>query len=70
MPGFYVLEPEVAGGFGENTILTRTPGKSMLVHKLHYQFDGWLGDPLWRRPLAISFLNRWLKGLSGRTSPV
>ncbi len=46
MPEFYVLEPEVAGGFGENTILTRTPGKPMVVHKLHYQFDGWLGDPL------------------------
>jgi hypothetical protein len=43
---YYVLEPEVAGGWGKNTVFSRTPGKPVVVHKLHYQFDGWLGDEL------------------------
>lgn len=42
---YYQLEPEVAGGFGEHTVIDRAPGK-MVVHKLHYEFDGWLGDEL------------------------
>jgi hypothetical protein len=43
---YYVVEPEVAGGFGKNTVFTRTPGIPTVVQKLHYQFDGWLGDEL------------------------
>lgn len=43
---FYKLDPEVAGGWGPNTEFTRTPGQRVIVHKLHYQFDGWLGDEL------------------------
>ena len=43
---FYKLDPEVAGGCGPNTAFTRTLGKPLVVHKLHYQFDGWLGDEL------------------------
>jgi hypothetical protein len=46
MTKYYVVEPEVAGGWGENTVFTRTPGLPTVVHKLHYQFDGWLGDEL------------------------
>lgn len=46
MAKYYVVEPEVAGGFGINTVFTRTEGKPMVVHKLHYEFDGWLGDSL------------------------
>lgn len=42
---FYVIEPEIAGGFGKNTVIDRTSGK-MVIQKLHYQFDGWLGDEL------------------------
>lgn len=42
---YYSIEPEVAGGFGENTVISRPNGK-MLVEKLHYEFQGWLGDPL------------------------
>lgn len=41
----YFIEPEVAGGWGDGTVADRTthpPG----VSKLHYQFDGWLGDEL------------------------
>src|SRR6266404_234454 len=43
---YYRIEPEVAGGWGKNTLFTRTPGKPTVVHKLHYQFDGWLGDEI------------------------
>jgi hypothetical protein len=42
---FYFIEPEVAGGLGENTVM----GSSIhppSVNKLHYHFDGWLGDVL------------------------
>lgn len=42
---FFYIEPEVAGGFGKNTVLDASfhPPK---VDKLHYQFDGWLGDAI------------------------
>jgi hypothetical protein len=42
----YLVEPEVAGGWGRNTLFSRTPGQPDIVHKLHYEFDGWLGDEL------------------------
>lgn len=45
MKSYYVIEPEVAGGFGENTEIDRSSGR-MEVKKLHYKFDGWLGDQL------------------------
>jgi hypothetical protein len=45
MKKYYVIEPEVAGGFGENCEIDWSTGK-MQVNKLHYQFDGWLGDEL------------------------
>jgi uncharacterized repeat protein (TIGR02543 family) len=43
---YFSIEPEVAGGWGKNTVFERTPGKGTIVHKLHYVFDGWLGDEL------------------------
>lgn len=43
---FYKLDPEVAGEWGPNTDFVRTPGMPVVVRKLHYQFDGWLGDEL------------------------
>jgi hypothetical protein len=43
---YYKLDPEVAGGWGPNTEFTRSLGTPLIVHKLHYQFDGWLGDEL------------------------
>jgi hypothetical protein len=46
MMNFYRIEPEVAGGWGKNTVFTRSPGKPTVVHKLHYEFAGWLGDEL------------------------
>lgn len=41
----YILEPEVAGQLGEDTVMdtTRHPPE---VSRLHYEFDGWLGDDL------------------------
>jgi hypothetical protein len=46
MMKYYTIEPEVAGGWGKNTVFDRIPGKGTFVHKLHYEFDGWLGDEL------------------------
>ncbi len=40
-----VLDPEVAGGWGERTVAD-TSVHPPLVAALHYQFDGWLGDEL------------------------
>lgn len=42
---YYYIEPEVAGGLGERTIMDATihPPK---ITKLHYQLDGWMGDVL------------------------
>lgn len=42
---FYQLSPEVAGGFGSNTQLNRTVHPP-IVTRLHYEFEGWLGDDL------------------------
>jgi hypothetical protein len=43
---FFGVEPEIAGGWGENTVYTRSVGKRAVVHKLHCEFDEWLGDQL------------------------
>jgi hypothetical protein len=40
---YFVIEPEVAGGLGPNTTMERSVHPP-LVSRLHYQFDGWLGD--------------------------
>jgi hypothetical protein len=42
---YYQIEPEVAGGIGEHSVIDRSSGK-MVVRKLHYEFDGWGGDEL------------------------
>jgi hypothetical protein len=42
---YYIVEPEVAGGLGEGTIMSRNT-LPPIVTKLHYKFDGWLGDVL------------------------
>jgi len=43
----FLLEPEVAGGIGENTIFSQnnSEGKREILY-LHYEFEGWLGDEL------------------------
>lgn len=42
---YYYIEPEVSGGLGEKSIIDSSthPPK---VEKLHYRFEGWLGDDL------------------------
>lgn len=42
---FYQLDPEVAGGLGTNTEMS-TDTRSPVVSRLHYEFEGWLGDAL------------------------
>jgi hypothetical protein len=39
----YIIEPEVSGQLGENTILNYLT-KPPIIEKLHYKFDDWLGD--------------------------
>ncbi len=45
MMEYFYVEPEVAGGLGENTLLDSSTHPPVVRH-LHYQFDGWLGDSL------------------------
>jgi hypothetical protein len=42
---YFVLEPEVAGGFGAHTAMdpTKRPPR---VFRFHYEFEGWLGDEI------------------------
>ena len=42
---YFYVEPEVAGGLGERTVMDRSVHPP-IVKKLHYQFEGWLGDAL------------------------
>jgi hypothetical protein len=42
---YFYLEPEVAGGLGEHTVMD-TSVHPPVVSKLHYEFEGWLGDDL------------------------
>lgn len=42
---YFFVEPEVAGGLGERTEMDRSVHPP-IVTRLHYAFDGWLGDVL------------------------
>lgn len=47
----YELEPEVAGGIGENTVFinpneAKQKNEREIVSHLHYEFYGWLGDEI------------------------
>jgi hypothetical protein len=42
---FYFIEPEVAGGLGDGTIMDASYHPP-IVSKLEYKFEGWLGDEL------------------------
>ena len=41
----YLIEPEVPGSLGENT-LANFDLHPPIIEKLHFQFDGWLSDDL------------------------
>lgn len=45
MAEHFVVEPEVAGGLGERTVMDRS-SHPPIVSRLHYQFEGWLGDQI------------------------
>jgi hypothetical protein len=57
---FYKLQPEVAGGFGQNAVLLDPSARPPKLSKLHYEFDGWLGDPL-LETVATFIVTRTLK---------
>lgn len=42
---YYILKPEVAGSFGENTVLDSSVHPP-IVDKLHYEFHGWLDSDI------------------------
>ncbi|MFY9952572.1 MAG: hypothetical protein WAK54_05070, partial [Bradyrhizobium sp.] len=42
---YFFVEPEVAGGLGPLTVMDTTTHPP-IVSKLHYHFDGWLGNVL------------------------
>lgn len=42
---YYYLEPEFSSGLGDNTIMD-TAVHPPAVTRLHYEFDGWLGDSM------------------------
>lgn len=42
---FYIIEPEVAGGFGDSTVLDTDVHPPVVSH-LEYRFEGWLGYEL------------------------
>lgn len=43
---YYIIGPEVAGGWGEKTRVTRNPGQRVIIHEFDYEFDDWFGDDL------------------------
>jgi len=43
---YYTLDPEVAGGFGPNSILDDPCTRPPRITHFNYEFAGWLGDPL------------------------
>jgi hypothetical protein len=70
---YYLLLPEVAGGLGENTILSKETHPP-IVSRLHYEFYGWLGDDLLETfpcflvtiPLAEALKNAGVSGAEFR----
>ncbi len=42
---YYALEPEVASHLGDHAVVDRSVHPPA-VERLHYEFDGWLGDDL------------------------
>lgn len=44
---YFFIQPEVAGGIGENTMMDRSVHPP-IVSRLHYELDGWPDDVLLR----------------------
>ena len=68
---YFNLEAEVAGGIGPHSVTQETSG-ALIVHKLHYVFEGWFGDEIVESTpcyivtaeLAKSIRDRGLTGVS------
>lgn len=45
MKSYFYIEPEVAGGLGDHTVRDVSVHPPIIT-KLHYEFQGWLGDVL------------------------
>ncbi|MCP3797965.1 hypothetical protein NLX83_01710 [Allokutzneria sp. A3M-2-11 16] len=43
--GYYIVQPEVAGDFGDNTVLDFSV-EPAVVTRLEYRFSDWLGDAI------------------------
>jgi len=43
---FFVVEPEVAGGFGERTIFIDRKARPPKLERFHYEMQDWMGDSL------------------------
>jgi hypothetical protein len=43
---YFQIYPEVAGGWGKNTIVSNRDVHPPIIEKLDYQFEGWLGDDI------------------------
>ena len=43
---YFELEPEVAGGFGTNTVLKDPSARPPQIIHFHYEFEVWLGDSI------------------------
>jgi hypothetical protein len=55
---YFYVEPEVAGGLGERTVMDRSTHPPV-VKRLHYQLEGWLGDAILARSMALASPMRW-----------
>jgi hypothetical protein len=73
MTSFYVLDPEVPGGLGENAELIYRDGTYPLVERLHFEFGAWRYDDdlfqahpvyLVTRPLADALRRSALTGFT------
>lgn len=53
----HIIEPEVAGGLGEGTIMSRNTHPP-IVTRLHYKFDGGLAMFCWKVSRATSLLRK------------
>ncbi len=57
MSNYYVVEPEVAGGCGPHSVVDQQHGRPKVL-RLHYVFEGWLGDDLLESTPCFIILNK------------
>jgi hypothetical protein len=46
MPSYFYVEPEVGGNVVMHSKLVDPTATPLQILELHYEFDGWLGDPI------------------------